>query len=269
MAISPGSVDGAVGAQTRSALRAFQRKENLPVTGALDDATRMRLLLTAPALTNYVVSTDDLDRLQPVNKSWLGKSQQTALEYESTLELVAEKACANPKLIRKLNPNIHWSKVAAGQSIVIPDIFVPPIETDAAFVVIRLGDRTLEAFDTSSNLLAHFPCSIAARAEKRPHGELRVTAIAPNPNYTFTPEVFPQSAQAGQSATKLMLPPGPNNPVGSAWIGLDLPGYGIHGTPAPEQVGRTESRGCFRLANWNAEYLISLVRIGTPVLVEP
>lgn len=68
---------------------------------------------------------------------------------------------------------------------------------------------------------------------------------------------------------KLIIAPGPNNPVGVAWIGLDLPGYGIHGTPRPEDVGRTESHGCFRLANWNAEFLLRLVSVGTPVLVEP
>ena len=68
---------------------------------------------------------------------------------------------------------------------------------------------------------------------------------------------------------KLILQPGPNNPVGVAWIGLDKTGYGIHGTPVPEQVGRTESHGCFRLANWDAEYLVKLVWVGMPVLVEP
>jgi lipoprotein-anchoring transpeptidase ErfK/SrfK len=57
--------------------------------------------------------------------------------------------------------------------------------------------------------------------------------------------------------------------VGTVWIGLDRPGYGIHGTPRPEEVGRTESHGCFRLANWNAEYLLRLVSIGTAVFVEP
>jgi len=115
----------------------------------------------------------------------------------------------------------------------------------------------------------HFPCSIAARFDKRPVGELHVIAIAPNPNYTFDPELFPESPEARQLNQKLILPPGPNNPVGVAWIGLDKPGYGIHGTPNPEQIGRTESHGCFRLANWDAEYLSHLVRIGMPVFVEP
>ena len=90
-----------------------------------------------------------------------------------------------------------------------------------------------------------------------------------NPNYVFDPDNFPESAEARELNRKLIVPPGPNNPVGTVWIGLDKPGYGIHGTPHPEQVGRTESHGCFRLANWNAEFLLRLVNVGTTVLVEP
>lgn len=128
----------------------------------------------------------------------------------------------------------------------------------------------MEAFNSENILLAHFPCSIAQRVEKRPVGEeLHVAVVAPNPNYTFDPAVFPESAEAQEIGRKLILQPGPNNPVGTVWIGLDKPGYGIHGTPHPEAVGRTESHGCFRLANWNAEYLLKLVTVGTPVFVEP
>jgi lipoprotein-anchoring transpeptidase ErfK/SrfK len=57
--------------------------------------------------------------------------------------------------------------------------------------------------------------------------------------------------------------------VGLVWIGLDRPGYGIHGTPEPEHVGRTESHGCFRLTNWDALTLIEMTWIGLPVLVDP
>jgi lipoprotein-anchoring transpeptidase ErfK/SrfK len=151
----------------------------------------------------------------------------------------------------------------------IPDLDYPAASNKAAFAVIHLADKFLEAFDTETNLLAHFPCSIAANVEKRPVGELHVAVVAPNPNYTFDPDLFPESPEAQQLKMKLILPPGPNNPVGVAWIGLDKIGYGIHGTPAPEQVGRTESHGCFRLANWDAEYLSRLVWVGMPVLVEP
>lgn len=266
---SAGSLDGVAGPQTRAALIAFQQAYVLNASGELDSATRDTLVLESPPLTTYIVTSNDLARLQPLGKTWLAKSEQTALDYETILELVAERGHASPNLIRRLNPTVNWTNVAVGAEVQIPEVEYPAPPTKAAFVVISLADRKLQAFDASTNLLAHFPCSIAAKFEKRPVGELHVTAIAPNPDYTFNPEVFPESEEARQLKTKLILPPGPNNPVGTAWISLDRPGYGMHGTPSPEQVGRTESHGCFRLANWNAEYLIKLVSVGMPVLVEP
>jgi lipoprotein-anchoring transpeptidase ErfK/SrfK len=269
LGISSGSLDGRIGAQTRAALRTFQQKEHLAATGELDAATKERLLLAAPPYTDYIVTTNDLTRLQPLSRTWLGKSQQSALDYETILELIAEKGHAHPNLIRQLNPSIDWTNVVADTTVQLPDVAYAPAASKAAFATISLGGKVLEAFDANTNLLAHFPCSIAQHVEKRPVGELHVAKIAPNPNYTFDPDVFPESAEARQIKTKLILPPGPNNPVGVAWISLDKPGYGIHGTPSPEQVGRTESHGCFRLANWNAEYLIKLVWVGMPVYVEP
>ena len=269
LAISSGSIDGVNGSQTRAALLVFQRENNLSPTGELDTATRNALTLDSAPITSYIITSNDLARLQPMSKTWLGKSQQTALDYETILELVAEKGHASPTLTKKLNPSVHWTNVVAGTEVKIPAVEYPAPKTKAAFIVISLAERRLQAFDENTNLLAHFPCSIAAKFEKRPVGELHVKAIAPNPDYTFNPEVFPESEEAQQLKTKLILPPGPNNPVGTAWISLDRPGYGMHGTPSPEQVGRTESHGCFRLANWNADYLIKLVWVGMPVWVEP
>jgi peptidoglycan hydrolase-like protein with peptidoglycan-binding domain len=328
-AISPGPLDGVIGSQTRAALLAFQRKAGLPETLELDGNTRARLVLETPPLTTYTVTSNDLARLQPLSNTWLGKSQQTALDYETILELVAEKGRASPNLIRRLNPAIDWTNVVAETEIQIPDVNYPEPRERAGFAVISLAEKKLEVFDTNTepyspsppippspgtgktgeggrwgeraakHLLAHFPCSIAARVEKRPAGELHVAAIAPNPNYTFDPDVFPESAEARQLNRKLILPPGTNNPVGTAWISLDrvdspspptpsspeqigngvrgarggrgpqIAGYGMHGTPSPEQVGRTESHGCFRLANWDAEYLVKLVWVGMPVYIEP
>ena len=269
MGISSGSLDGKIGLQTRAAIRAFQRQQKMATTGELDAGTKSRLTLAAPAFMNYEVTSNDLARLQPVGKTWLAKSQQTALDYETILELVAEIGHAHPALIRRLNPGVDWTNVMVGAVVQILDADRADPAAKAAFVKISLSEKTLEAFDADTNLLAHFPCSIAARVEKRPVGELRVAVVAPNPNYTFDPAVFPESPEAQQLNMKLILPPGPNNPVGVVWIGLDKPGYGMHGTPGPELVGRTESHGCFRLANWNATYLLTLVWIGMPVYVEP
>ena len=268
-AISPGSLDAAIGSQTRAAIAAFQRSQKLLETSTLDTNTRPLLTLDAPLLTNYIVTTNDLARLQPLGKTWLAKSEQTALDFETILEEVAEKAHSHPLLVQKLNPEIVWSNVVAGTALKVPDANYPEPAEQAAFVVIHLSDKFLEAFGAETNLLLHCPCSIAARVEKRPVGELHVIVVAPHPNYTVDPALFPESAELQAIGHKLILPPGPNNPVGVAWIGLDKPGYGMHGTPVPEQVGRTESHGCFRLANWDAEHLLKLVWIGMPVEVVP
>ncbi len=265
--ISSGSFDGVIGSQTRAAIRAFQLREGLGESGVADAETKSRLLLASPVWTSYVVGSNDLARLQPIATTWLGKSQQGALDYESVLELIAEKGHAHPLFLKRLNPTVNWTNVTVGTEVRLPNASYPPVRGKAAHILIHLSGKALRVFDVNTNLLAHFPCSIAARVEKRPVGELHVAVVAPNPNYTFDPDVFPESPEAQNLGRKLILPPGPNNPVGVAWIGLDRPGYGIHGTPSPEQVGRTESHGCFRLANWNAEYLLKLVTVGMPVRV--
>jgi lipoprotein-anchoring transpeptidase ErfK/SrfK len=267
-AISPGSVDGRLGSQTREAISVFQETENLPVTGDLDDQTKSNLTLTASILTSYTVTTNDLGSLQPLGDTWLAKSQESSLAYETELELVGEKSHSSPTLIRKLNPNVDWTNIPAGTVLQIPNVTYPDPDDKASFVVIHLTDRYLEAFDADTNLLLHFPCSIAQKVEKRPVGELHVVVIIQNPNYTVDPELFPESDELQKIGHKVILPPGPKNPVGVAWMGLDKPGYGMHGTPNAQQVGRTESHGCFRLANWDAEYLSLLVWVGMPVEVE-
>jgi lipoprotein-anchoring transpeptidase ErfK/SrfK len=269
LGISSGSIDGVAGSQTRAALRAFQSREGLPPTGELDTETRGRIPSGPTVTIQQLVQEHDLTRLLPVATTWLGKSEQPRLDFETALEAIAEKNHAHPNLLRRLNPATDWTALQPGMELVVPATGREAPRSKAAYVQIRLAERTLQAYDASNHLIAHFPCSIAHRAEKRPVGELHVAVIAPNPNYTFDPAVFPESAEAREIGRKLILPPGPNNPVGTVWIGLDKPGYGIHGTPKPEDVGRTESHGCFRLANWNAEYLLQLVTVGTVVRVEP
>jgi lipoprotein-anchoring transpeptidase ErfK/SrfK len=267
---SSGSIDGVGGAQSAAALRAFQAAHGLAPSGTLDRATRGVLVMTWPALRELTLSTGDVARLQILHDTWVGKSEQTALDYETALELIAERAHASPKLIQRLNPAVDWTQpLLAGAVIKVPAVGKVVIKGEAAKIHVRLAERVLQVRDAGDKLLAHFPVSIAKKVEKRPVGELRVIIAIANPDYTFDPAMFPESEEAKGLGRKLILPPGPNNPVGVAWIGLDRPGYGIHGTPKPEQVGRTESHGCFRLANWDAETLLPLAWVGLTVVVDP
>jgi lipoprotein-anchoring transpeptidase ErfK/SrfK len=265
---SCGSIDGVRGMQTANALKAWQKNEGLNDTGDLDSSTREYLLLTAPALTEYVFTVIDLASTQPVPDTWLGKSQVDSLRYNNALELIAERSRANPKLLRKLNPSVDWDNLLPGTKLVVPSANAVIAPGRVARIHIYLAEKTLHAVDETGRILLHCPVSIARNVEKRPVGELHVTVVVPDPNYTFDPAVFPEVPEAQELGRKLIIPPGPNNPVGMAWIGLDRPGYGMHGTPDPEKVGRTESHGCFRLANWDARTLLKLAWVGLPVMVD-
>lgn len=264
---SCGSIDGAWGTQTEQALRAFQRGAGIADSGVLDGPTQEILRLTAPALKEYTLTGVDLGGLRPVPDTWLGKSQAGSLGYATAIELAGERFHAHPNLLRQLNPTVDWGHVLPGTKIEVPAVESVVVTGTPDRIVITLGSRELEVVDAVSRVIAHFPVSIAKMAEKRPAGDLHVVVVIPDPNYTFDPALFPESPE-GKAGQSLTIPPGPNNPVGLAWIGLDLPGYGIHGTPEPENIGRTESHGCFRLANWDAVLLMGLVRTGMTVSVE-
>lgn len=266
---SCGSIDGVRGPQSAAALAAWQRNEGLRETGELDAPTRSALLVEDPVYTTHTFTAEELGRRKPAPETWVEKSQRTELYYATALELVAERYHASPRFIQRLNPDVNWDEVLPGAKIKVPAVGPFTTTLKAARIHVRLAEHVLEAADETGRIILHCPVSIARMVEKRPVGELKVTVVIPNPDYTFDPAVFPESPEAQKIGSKLIIPPGPNNPVGLAWIGLDRPGYGIHGTPDPEKVGRTESHGCFRLANWDAVALLALAWVGLPVVVEP
>jgi lipoprotein-anchoring transpeptidase ErfK/SrfK len=268
LGFSPGSIDGLSGPQTRAALQAYQHGKGLPVTGIIDRATRTKLLLDAPALLERTVMSNDLALLHPLGQSWTEKSKQTALEFESVLEMFAEEHHCSPRYLMRLNPTVAWNEITPGTKVKLPNASRPRPTGTAELIHIQLAQRTLDVYDGATNLVARFPCSIATQMDRRPVGRLEITNVAEAADYTFDPARFPTSPEATAGSGKLSIPPGPNNPVGTTWMSLSKSGYGIHGTPDPEKIGRTTSLGCFRLSNWNAQHLVKMVRVGTVVLVD-
>jgi len=219
------------------------------------------------AITTYLVTQEDILSLAPVPATWEGKAAAQRLGYETVLEAVAEKFHASEAAIRRLNPDVPWPNPPAGTAVSAPNPF-PSRVRPAESLTVDLSRKTVRALDANGRVIALFPCSVGTRVEERPTGEVTVVKCAANPEYLFDPALFADEPDAAHVGRKLLIPAGPNNPVGTAWIGLSLPGYGIHGTPRPEDVGKTESHGCFRLANWNAERLLRMVRVGMPVRIE-
>lgn len=260
---SPGILDGRIGPKTELATREFQRVRGLPITGALDAATEAALNLDLPqAVITYTLVEGDFAEISPAPKDWLQRSRLKLLGFESIESAIAEKFQCSRALLSALNPSTQLSKLKAGDTILVPNPAKTHNDGRASLIQIDLSRKIIRVLDKEKRLLALFHCSIAEKKEKRPRGEATITSISHNPDYLFDPKMWPE---VGNVDRKLVIPPGPRNPVGRCWIGLSLPGYGIHGTPNPELIGKTGSHGCFRMTNWDAIRLSRMVSIGTPV----
>lgn len=262
---SPGLVDGVHGRKTDIALRSFRTARGLRGgEAALDAETAAALGVSEDqAVAEYVVTAADLSDIGPVPDDWNRKAALDRLRYESLAALLAERGHCKVATVEWLNPGVELRTLKAGRSVVLPKVAPAAPIVGAASIEVDLDEKLVRVLDARGGLLALFHCSIAAMAEKRPSGETHIEAIAENPDYLFRPEMWPEVKNVSRP---LRIPPGPRNPVGLCWIDLGLPGYGIHGTPKPELIGKTGSHGCIRLANWDAVRLGKAVKVGMPVV---
>ena len=276
------TADGVWGRKCERALRRFRldrgEKGLSPLT---PEAAFDRYFADAPdPFRIETVTQADLDALVAIPSDPAAKAKLPRMGYETVQEMFAERGHLSQRALARMNPGVDWRNVRPGLRLVIPDF--PPMREEiaagdrgrprrpkrptAAVVRVSLSNREITAFDAAGKCLGLFPCSIAAdKAKVPPHGELKVTSYIAGPNYTWTPDAVPK----GKKAQRYVWPAGENCPVGVVWMGLNLPGYGIHGTPVPESIGFTGSHGCFRLANWNAARLYAMCRPGTRVVIEP
>jgi len=261
---SPGEIDGGAGTNTSRAITAFQRARDLQPSGELDEATWQALAAgSTPALVTYTLTAEDVaGPFQKIPEDTMEKAGLDALGYTSVEEALGEKFHAAPALIARLNPD---KPLKAGTELVVPNVIELPSLAPAATVVVDKSDSVLRLQDEAGKVYAQFPASTGSEHDPLPIGEWTIQTVAEDPTFHYNPELFWDADPAHAKAT---LAPGPNNPVGSVWIDLSKPHYGIHGTPEPAQVGKTQSYGCIRLTNWTARAVAGAVKAGTRVLLE-
>ncbi|MCA9256145.1 MAG: murein L,D-transpeptidase [Phycisphaerales bacterium] len=260
---SPGIIDGVIGSKTRSALTAFQALQGLKPTGELDAETARLLGLEGFKPTRrYTLTKADASRVGPCPTDWIERSEAERMPFRSLLEVIAFEGHCSRRLIERLNPTLDIDKLTIGQTITLPNVEKPDRSPRAASIEIDFSNKQVRVVDTLGRLVALFNCSIARQRTDRPEGDCTVQSIAINPVYTFRPESWPEVKGIDRV---LLIPPGPRNPVGLCWIDLSIDGYGIHGTPEPEMIGKTGSHGCIRMTNWDILRLAEMVRPGMRV----
>ena len=263
--LSVGEMDGSVGSNMIHAILGIRATHGLPAEPSIDESVWNVLNASpGPALTAYTTSADDFKGpFLKVPADMMAKAKLKYLGYASPLEGIAEKFHIQPALLQKLNPGQRFQK--AGEEITVPSVR-NPIMGMAARVIVSKHDSIVQVFDATGKLLAQYPCTTGSEHDPLPIGEWKVTEIDKNPKFHYNPKLFWDAKAKDSAAT---IAPGPRNPVGLVWIDLSKEHYGIHGTPAPSNIGHTESHGCIRLTNWDALELAGMVQPGTPVsLVE-
>jgi lipoprotein-anchoring transpeptidase ErfK/SrfK len=264
---SPGEIDGRNGDNAKKAIAAFEKAQGLRPDGKLDPDTWAKLTATSnePVLTEYTITDEDVKG--PFLKKLPSKMEDMKdleyLGYTSPSEALAEKFHMSEKLLKSLNAGKALDK--AGERITVASVGGEPPNQKVAKIEINKPQRLLTAFDKDGSVIAVYPASIGSKEKPAPSGSFKVTSVAQNPTYKYNPEYRFKEVKAKKAFT---IKPGPNNPVGAVWINLSLKGYGIHGTPNPSQVSKTESHGCVRLTNWDVKQLATMVDKGTPVVFQ-
>ncbi len=274
---SPGAIDGRVGAGTRKALEAYQEQSGKAPEQPVEPLTRYRI--AAEDVAGPFVESIPRDLVEQAKLPYLG--------YTSVQEAVAERFHTTPALLKRLNPQATF---AEGEEILVPNVeplVVPETEpaqqpdrgqrgrgqgrstgtqgaagtagTPDVVVTVSKSASALRVTDVSGRIVMYAPVTTGSEFDPLPIGEWKVKGVSIKPPFNYNPELF---WDADPSHSKAKIPPGPNNPVGLVWIDLSKEHYGIHGTPEPTAIGRSESHGCVRLTNWDAVKLAGLVKPG-------
>ncbi|MCY0095855.1 L,D-transpeptidase [Hoeflea ulvae] len=260
--VSPGVIDGRMGSNVTKALDAWFEETGERIDPADTDLIVSRLAAGGGlAFTTYTITAEDAAGpfIASIPSDYAEKAQLERLSYTSTVEMLAERFHMDEDYLKALNPGVDFTLPGV-------QIKVVGIGEEKTGVVTRIvadkARKQVRTYDASGKLVTAYPATIGSSDTPSPSGEVTVERVARNPGYTYNPKI---NFKQGDNDKILQVPPGPNGPVGSIWIALSKPTYGIHGTPDPSTIGKTASHGCVRLTNWDAAELAGLVAPGVTV----
>ena len=259
---SPGVIDGKMGSNVTKAIEAWQQAtgETLDPNNTEDILERLRFNGGLP-ITTYTITAADAAGpfVASIPEDYAHKAQLPHLSFTSVTEMLGEKFHMDEAYLRELNPGADFSIPGTTIKVVNPG---PNKKGKVARILADKARKQVLAYDEAGKLIAAYPATIGSSDTPSPSGTVHVERIAFDPGYTYNPKI---NFQQGANDRILQLQPGPNGPVGTVWIALSKPTYGIHGTPEPSKIGKTQSHGCVRLTNWDATELGKMVSTGVTV----
>lgn len=260
--ISPGAIDGHMGSNVTKAIYAYQQMTGETLDPNNTDAILEQLRMNGGLpVIGYTITPADAagPYVAEIPEDYAHKAALSSLAYTSTTEMLAERFHMDEGFLKEINPGVDFTVPGTIVKVINPG---QPKTGAVARIIADKGKKQIFAYDNAGNLIAAYPASIGSTDTPSPSGTVTVERVAFNPGYTYNPKI---NFQQGANDKILNIPPGPNGPVGTVWMALSKPTYGIHGTPEPSKIGRTQSHGCIRLTNWDATELAKMVKPGVTV----
>jgi lipoprotein-anchoring transpeptidase ErfK/SrfK len=303
----PGKIDGRYGAFTHRALALYREAKGLPPLEHTEPAKTAegKAKTEAPppdvrdldlggtnAFTDYTITEKDAGLAGTLPQEVEAQAKLKWLPYRTLAEAVAEKFHCDLDFFNELNGGAKDLK--AGDVVKVPDVnpfvleeFKAKAKEDnseearnavedkenakdkedaAPAVSIKVDTRlNMLLFLEGEQLTAAYPVTVGSGQTASPIGEWKVRRAYYMPHFRYDEKMLKEGERSDDFH---LLAPGPNNPVGAAWIALNKKGIGLHGTNDPDSIGRAASHGCIRLANWDAVRLAARVQPGMRVVIE-
>lgn len=257
-------IDGYAGENLRKAVSAYQAARGEAETGEPGEAlwNDLRRRFARPFMTEYSLTDQDLEGpfYPDLPEDYAKLARLDQLGYADVVEMLAERFHMDRDLLEALNRNANFAE--AGTTIHVADPGRNIEDTEIVRIRVDKADGSVRGYDKSDRLVVHYPATIGSKTNPSPSGTHKVLTVAMNPTYSYDPDT---NFKQGDNTEPLTIPPGPNGPVGSVWIDLSEPTYGIHGTAEPALIDKNNSHGCVRLTNWDAEELARIVTEGASV----
>jgi lipoprotein-anchoring transpeptidase ErfK/SrfK len=214
----------------------------------------LRISYSATAIDRYVARLAHRYNRAPKPAKVIGATDRGPLIRDGKVGLAVEQKTLRAAIAQQLASGVRRPLVLL-MAAVVPK---RTADTLGPVIVINRGANSLKLYD-STRLVRTFHVATGQSAYPTPSGIWTIVDKQENPWWTPPPSPWAVGAHP--------IPPGPGNPLGTRWMGLNAAGVGIHGTPNDASIGYSESHGCIRMHIPEAEWLFQHVGLGTTVVI--